>query len=164
MREMRQHLAVTVATAVLMCACSEQRSGFFESGPVPAPKPMTTGNFTLSESELPNPEQPIRFIISPTAGKETTRRQYTSVATFLSRHLGAEVELTVSTSYESFVDQVAANDYDLALIPPLSYVIAKERNPDIHLLATALIKCRSCLLYTSPSPRDKRQSRMPSSA
>ena len=24
--------------------------------------------------------------------------------------------------------------------------------------------CRICLLYTSPSPRDKRQSRMPSSA
>ena len=26
------------------------------------------------------------------------------------------------------------------------------------------IKCMHCLLYTSPSPRDKRQSRMPSSA
>ena len=25
-------------------------------------------------------------------------------------------------------------------------------------------ECRTCLLYTSPSPRDKRQSRMPSSA
>ena len=28
----------------------------------------------------------------------------------------------------------------------------------------ALIEVNSCLLYTSPSPRDKRQSRMPSSA
>ena len=27
-----------------------------------------------------------------------------------------------------------------------------------------LIDCDDCLLYTSPSPRDKRQSRMPSSA
>ena len=27
-----------------------------------------------------------------------------------------------------------------------------------------LLKYRDCLLYTSPSPRDKRQSRMPSSA
>ena len=26
------------------------------------------------------------------------------------------------------------------------------------------VECRGCLLYTSPSPRDKRQSRMPSSA
>ena len=31
-------------------------------------------------------------------------------------------------------------------------------------LGTALNHPRDCLLYTSPSPRDKRQSRMPSSA
>ena len=34
-----------------------------------------------------------------------------------------------------------------------------------HLQASSAYKTlRSCLLYTSPSPRDKRQSRMPSSA
>ena len=33
---------------------------------------------------------------------------------------------------------------------------------DVGALADAL--CARCLLYTSPSPRDKRQSRMPSSA
>ena len=27
-----------------------------------------------------------------------------------------------------------------------------------------MMRCNTCLLYTSPSPRDKRQSRMPSSA
>ena len=32
------------------------------------------------------------------------------------------------------------------------------------LLYAALIEARSCLLYTSPSPRDQRGSRMPSSA
>ena len=31
-------------------------------------------------------------------------------------------------------------------------------------IATIVIYKRTCLLYTSPSPRDKRQSRMPSSA
>ena len=30
--------------------------------------------------------------------------------------------------------------------------------------ANEILKYKSCLLYTSPSPRDKRQSRMPSSA
>ena len=34
-------------------------------------------------------------------------------------------------------------------------------SPDLNALAAL---CDSCLLYTSPSPRDKRQSRMPSSA
>ena len=41
--------------------------------------------------------------------------------------------------------------------------------PDQPAIATALFahcfSCnKNCLLYTSPSPRDKRQSRMPSSA
>ena len=35
---------------------------------------------------------------------------------------------------------------------------------DISLNSTYLVLFKNCLLYTSPSPRDKRQSRMPSSA
>ena len=42
---------------------------------------------------------------------------------------------------------------------------SKEDVSKLHLEAErALDKAASCLLYTSPSPRDKRQSRMPSSA
>ena len=45
----------------------------------------------------------------------------------------------------------------------------KDTNQGIEVLAyaataRALGLSNSCLLYTSPSPRDKRQSRMPSSA
>ena len=35
---------------------------------------------------------------------------------------------------------------------------------DYKALKADLVKLMTCLLYTSPSPRDKRQSRMPSSA
>ena len=34
----------------------------------------------------------------------------------------------------------------------------------MHVWKIRAVRCRACLLYTSPSPRDKRQSRMPSSA
>ena len=41
----------------------------------------------------------------------------------------------------------------------------QERERGITILAKqTAIKYEGCLLYTSPSPRDKRQSRMPSSA
>ena len=39
-----------------------------------------------------------------------------------------------------------------------------DRAETIRLLRAYLDKMNACLLYTSPSPRDKRQSRMPSSA
>ena len=47
-------------------------------------------------------------------------------------------------------------------------VHALSPNPAQSLLVDELVELKteieSCLLYTSPSPRDKRQSRMPSSA
>ena len=38
------------------------------------------------------------------------------------------------------------------------------KTPPTSVLLMKAAKLKSCLLYTSPSPRDKRQSRMPSSA
>ena len=45
-------------------------------------------------------------------------------------------------------------------------IIKIDRSKDSNLtdFGKATLKDRYCLLYTSPSPRDKRQSRMPSSA
>ena len=44
--------------------------------------------------------------------------------------------------------------------PTLSFAMTNKN----LLVADSIAKISSCLLYTSPSPRDKRQSRMPSSA
>ena len=57
-----------------------------------------------------------------------------------------------------------ANKYDAGIdfyVPEFTEDFLKdlrEKNPDI------LIQPVSCLLYTSPSPRDRTRSRMPSSA
>ena len=53
--------------------------------------------------------------------------------------------------------------YSVGLYPAsLAYNCAMHGKSNNILLAPR--KDRDCLLYTSPSPRDKRQSRMPSSA
>ena len=41
---------------------------------------------------------------------------------------------------------------------------AAEQDSDVKLVKMPITWSGICLLYTSPSPRDKRQSRMPSSA
>ena len=52
----------------------------------------------------------------------------------------------------------AAQEADIDLAPVLKAIKDKSKPSE------AKLKEMSCLLYTSPSPRDKRQSRMPSSA
>ena len=46
----------------------------------------------------------------------------------------------------------------------LKYAETKLENPEGILKAYALLRRSDCLLYTSPSPRDVEESRMPSSA
>ena len=36
--------------------------------------------------------------------------------------------------------------------------------PNVYICNECVVLCKDCLLYTSPSPRDLRRSRMPSSA
>ena len=54
---------------------------------------------------------------------------------------------------------------DLIVIAPATAdFMARMTHGQADDLLTAVILASTCLLYTSPSPRDKRQSRMPSSA
>ena len=55
----------------------------------------------------------------------------------------------VQTSYDRLSDEA---------------LLRQLRAGDAAIMDYVLDKYKPCLLYTSPSPRDKRQSRMPSSA
>ena len=52
----------------------------------------------------------------------------------------------------------------LFIISGTYYIMAVHASMYIHYTCSVYSLPYSCLLYTSPSPRDKRQSRMPSSA
>ena len=53
----------------------------------------------------------------------------------------------------------------LAAVPSLAPTIVSFIMPaSLPIIPVILASAWTCLLYTSPSPRDKRQSRMPSSA
>ena len=64
----------------------------------------------------------------------------------------------------AFEWQLPADDFDRSIIPP-SGANPSIKAPDVYRTTLSNgIGVLGCLLYTSPSPRDKRQSRMPSSA
>ena len=69
-------------------------------------------------------------------------------------------ELTRSQDSDFVLSDVCQNGYAFKG-EDLKYLVASPGTTTQYMQARHY---RSCLLYTSPSPRDKRQSRMPSSA
>ena len=85
-----------------------------------------------------------------------------------------------SPFYEDYVQRIAAaKEYESALetlrdqfelggslegVESYMGLLYERDNGLFEYLDNPLVFCEDCLLYTSPSPRDKRQSRMPSSA
>ena len=62
---------------------------------------------------------------------------------------------------ENFVEQ-HVHEFDIKVPRKENWSLIEKKMDELHNNTDAL--AQFCLLYTSPSPRDKRQSRMPSSA
>ena len=58
---------------------------------------------------------------------------------------------------EAFIEYSKGN----AVIPPVGELIMDQPRGEVHIKYGYI---KGCLLYTSPSPRDRQKSRMPSSA
>ena len=56
------------------------------------------------------------------------------------------------------------HDKEILADPKTSEPMRHHIEDELHDLEEYVEHHKACLLYTSPSPRDKRQSRMPSSA
>ena len=92
--------------------------------------------------------------------EETFRALGQALADAIERELAGWVEAQVAAFW---VDELPSNIDELA--SEAGAQAAREIAPKIRqLLALDIDDQWTCLLYTSPSPRDKRQSRMPSSA
>ena len=67
----------------------------------------------------------------------------------------------IEALYREFKVQRASRGEAQAIPDPERYAVLKE---ELELKRAHLAKRYACLLYTSPSPRDRTRSRMPSSA
>jgi phosphonate transport system substrate-binding protein len=71
----------------------------------------------------------------PHISQETTRAENAPLAAYLSRQLGIPVELAVPSDYDAVISELQAGAVDIAILPPLSYIVAKKRIPDLNLIA-----------------------------
>ena len=81
------------------------------------------------------------------------------------------VEIVQSFKHDTYLIDVQLNEYDIINDITSKYtVLSMQSNDDCAYIdvlerhTTSYTTVQACLLYTSPSPRDQRGSRMPSSA
>ena len=79
--------------------------------------------------------------------------------------IGATLEVSQSSAGGQTTAKEPLNEnYATAVLAAARATSRADHSAAINYYKTAVASYQDCLLYTSPSPRDKRQSRMPSSA
>ncbi len=130
-------LLCLVSLTLLACYEAPGR-GELENGPAVGPKKPPGLSIALTPEDLRSGQKRIRFGVAPFLGTAQARTAFQPLVKHLSVVLTVPVDLVVGTSYQGVIDDVVANEVDIAILPPASYVLAKRRAPKIQLLASEI--------------------------
>ena len=135
----RLSLALSCSAVAAICGCKSPPEQGSLQGMVPlAAKPMETADLHLAPGDLPASITKLRFGITPYLAARQLHVQMQPVADEVGAALGIGIEVTVTQTYGELVDAMARGTMDIALLSPLTYVLAKERQPDLQLLARTM--------------------------
>lgn len=76
----------------------------------------------------------ITIAVAPLLGREVIPRELTPVAAYLSRALSADVDLSPTKTTEAAVDRLVNSSTDIAVLPALACVQAKEAEKSVRLI------------------------------
>ena len=79
--------------------------------------------------------RPLKLSRIPHITQEATRQENEPLAAYLSQRMGQKVVLDIPKDYDAVIDQLARGEVDIAILAPLSYVVAKKRMPELVLVA-----------------------------
>ena len=133
------------ALACLGSACSEPTAGVLPGGHAPAPRPLLPAgrDFRLAPGDLPPGRNALRFGLAPTVGGEAIEDLHDELLAYVGTLLEVEITPVVSDSYQHLIEMVARAQVDLAILPPLAYVVAREEAPTVRLLAAKIEEGRA---------------------
>ena len=112
--------------------------GTLEGGPEkPEEKPIGL-SLRLTTDDLPAGRKGLTFLVSPFLGSDAAGPQYEALGSYLEGTLGVPIQFEVGASYRNVIERVASSKFDIAILPPASYALAKEKNTSLQLLASQL--------------------------
>ena len=122
-----------------LLACAEAPSSGIIPGGAPASSEIAPiADARLSPADLPPNTRELRFGVTPYLDLASLRAQFTPIARYVGSRLGVTVTVVTATTYDALIDLVVKGEVDIAALSPLSYVVARERAPDLRLVASEL--------------------------
>jgi phosphonate transport system substrate-binding protein len=79
--------------------------------------------------------RPLKLSRIPHISQEATRGENEPLAAYLSKRLGQKVVLDIPKNYDAVIEQLARGEVDIAILAPLTYVVAKKRMPELVVIA-----------------------------
>ncbi|HAN31280.1 MAG TPA: hypothetical protein DCQ06_06740 [Myxococcales bacterium] len=129
---------IAVVCLVYMGGCQRAPDhGEFHIGPIAAPL-VKIADHKLESGELPQDRSYLTYGVTPYLGVQETKDAFSPIAKWLSKELGVEIRFVLADSYDDLVERFVRKEIDLVQLSPLSYVVAKEHMPGLHLLGTSL--------------------------
>ena len=85
-------------------------------------------------------KQPDKIVLSmtPYYSAEVHQAIIGPIGSYLETQLGIPVEINNVVTYRELIDAVVQNQVDVALISPLAFILAKEKKPELELLAAVV--------------------------
>ena len=111
-------------------ALTQVNGGFDPTRYSPAKVTPLKANEALPES--------ISFSMTPYFSIEVHRNIVKPIAAHLEKHLNIPIVVKEAENYRDLIDDTIKGDVDVALISPLAFVLAKEENPKLDLLAAVV--------------------------
>lgn len=140
--------------AVVGCVDQESMGRIAGSSTGPSAHAPSDGPVAPAPEDLP-PDGVLHLAYAPVA-TELDQDSWTPLSDHLVRRLGVLIEPVPFDSYGEIVEAVANNEVELALLAPLSYVLAKEREPGLEPMVQTLSEGKtsySAYLFVERSSR-----------
>lgn len=125
-------LFVALSGSLGLTACKVTRPPVSRTAPAPAPTPpdpCPLGN---------QPVQELRLGAALLGSPSVLLEGYSRVAEHLSLATGIPVTLVAANDYTEMTDRLETGDIEVAILPPLEYIIAKERIPCLNASLTTI--------------------------
>lgn len=136
---------ILISTIMLLSAgCSSQQDDSASSA-IASPDASVPSQNSASD----NKSSVIRIAVIPAQSSQKQAEQLKSLAEYLEKSVGRKFDIKVQENYDAAVNLLVTEKVEIAYLGPLTYVKAKEQNPNIEPIVAPITEATGRPWHTS---------------